>query len=345
MIRIRHWAAAALAAAIGLSGVPALAAPHAPFEATLPAGPKPWTHQRFDDAPSTFSFAVVSDLESGYRPGVFDVAAAELALLHPAFIMTVGDMIEGGTEDEALLNREWDAFDALAAKAPAPFFHVAGNHDMTNLTQRKVWEARYGARYYGFVYRDVLFMVLDTEDYSPERMQEIYRARADFLSLRKTDPAAAAKLPYTSMQESKTGEISPAQSAYFEKLIAAHPKVRWTIALMHKPVYARPGDKGLARIEAALKGRPYTILNGHLHRYSYAQRNGADYIMLGTTGGERAFDGSAGAMDHVMWITMTDHGPDIANLKLDGVLDKTGHVPAGGEALCLDHGGPHCPAP
>lgn len=66
--------------------------------------------------------------------------------------------------------------------------------------------------------------------------------------------------------------------------------------------------------------------------------------MLGTTGGGRAFDGSFGAMDHMMWITMTKDGPSIANLRLDGVLDKTGHVPAGGEALCLSSGKPPCPA-
>ena len=27
----------------------------------------------------------------------------------------------------------------------------------------------------------------------------------------------------------------------------------------------------------------------------------------------------------------------------NGVLDKTGHLPAGGDALCLDHGPPKCP--
>lgn len=320
--------ALALAVTLGAAAPPA-------FRNDIPKGPTPWTHTRFDDAPGDFAFAVVSDLESGYRPGVFDVAAAQLELMRPAFIMTVGDMIDGGTEDVALLNKEWDAFDALAAKAPAPFFHVAGNHDMTNLTQRQVWEKRYGRRYYWFVYKDVLFLVLDTEDYAPERMQQIYKMRADYLMARKTDPANASKLPYASLIESKVGEIGPDQVAYFQKVIADHPKVRWTIALMHKPAYNRQGPGGLAPIEAALQGRPYTILNGHLHRYSYAQLNGADHIMLGTTGGERSFDGSAGGMDHFMWITMTKDGPRIANLRLDGVLDKTGHVPAGGEALCI----------
>jgi hypothetical protein len=127
-------------------------------------------------------------------------------------------------------------------------------------------------------------------------------------------------------------------------VLAQNRKVRWTVLLMHKPVWNRTGEGGMGRIEAALKGRPYTVLSGHLHRYGYTARNGRDYLALGTTGGERAFDGSQGAFDHLMWITMTKDGPQIANLRLDGVLDKTGHIPAGGEALCLDHGGPKCPA-
>ena len=158
-------------------------------------------------------------------------------------------------------------------------------------------EARYGRRYYHFLYKNVLFLVLDTEDYSPARMQEIYKLRDDYLRAVDTDPAKAAKLPYASLMEAKVGEVSPEQSAYFEKVLAANRKARWTVLLMHKPVWNRPDDKGLGRIEAALKGRPYTLINGHLHRYSYTVRNGRDYIMLGTTGGGRAFDGSPGAMD------------------------------------------------
>ena len=324
---------------------PGLAAERgAAFQAPAMAGPKPWTNTRFDDAPGDFTFAVVTDLQSGYRKGVFEVAAAELGLLHPAFIITVGDLIDGGTEDAAKLNAEWDEFDARLAGTHAPFFHVGGNHDLTNMVQRRVFEARYGRRYYHFSYKGVLFLVLDTEDYPPARMAEIYHLRDDYLQALKTDPAKAETLPYATLMEAKVGEVGPEQSAYFERVLKAHPKARWTVVLMHKPAWRREDGHGLARIEAALKGRPYTLLNGHLHRYGYTTRNGQDYITLGTTGGGRAFDGSQGAMDHMIWVTMTRDGPSIANLKLDGVLDKTGHVPAGGDGLCLDHGGPKCPA-
>jgi 3',5'-cyclic AMP phosphodiesterase CpdA len=333
---VRIWLLAGLA--LTLAGC---AGDRLPFRGDALKGPV--THTRFQDAPGDFAFAVVSDLESGYRPGVFEVAMSQLDLMRPGFILTVGDMIEGGTEDERELVKEWDAFDARLKAQPAPFFHVAGNHDLTNLSQRKVWEARYGRRYSWFVYKDVMFLLLDSEDYSPAEMTEIYKQRADMLTMRKTDPAAAAKLPYASRLEAKVGEISPEQSAYFEAAIKANPGVRWTFVLMHKPVWQREDDLGLKRIEAALGSRGYTVLNGHLHRYAYSKRNGRDYIMLGTTGGERGFDGSAGALDHFMWVTMTKDGPSIANLRLDGVLDKQIAIPADGAKLCLDWGKPPCP--
>ncbi|WP_296597076.1 metallophosphoesterase [Phenylobacterium sp.] len=335
---MRRWIvglAAALAAVL-----PAAAGDFAPAPMK---GPTPWTSTRFDDAPGDFTFAVVTDLESGYRTGVFDVAVEDLKLLRPAFVITVGDQIDGGTEDEALLEREWTEFDARLAGLKAPYFHVGGNHDLTNLTQRKVWERRYGARYYHFAYKGVLFLVLDTEDYSPARFAEIYRMRADYLATRETEPEKARTLPYASLMEAKVGEVGDAQSAYFEKVIAANPTARHVVVLMHKPVWRRAGPGGLGRIEAALKGRPYTVLNGHVHRYSHTEKDGRDYVTLGTTGGEWADNDSPGAFDHIMWVTVTKDGPSIANLRLDGVLDKTGKIPAGGDRLCLSRRGPNCP--
>ena len=339
---MKRWIASLLLAMLSACAAPA-------FKSDIAGGPTPWTHTAFDDKPDDFSFAVVADLESGYRPGVFDVALAELKLLRPTFILTIGDMINGGTEDTQELTRQWDAFDARLEDS-APFFHIAGNHDMTNVTQRQVWAGRYGPRYYSFVYRNVLFLALDTEDYPEAKMREIYKMRADYIAARKIDPVGAEKLPYRALKESYSGEIGADQSAYFEKAIADNPNVRWTILLMHKPVYERDGDGGLSRIEAALASHPYTLLNGHLHRYSYSQRPTStgvkrDYIMLGTTGGERGFDGSAGAVDHFMWLTMGKDGPSIANIRLDGVFDKTGAIPADGAKLCLDFGAPPCPSP
>ena len=45
------------------------------------------------------------------------------------------------------------------------------------------------------------------------------------------------------------------------------------------------------------------------------------------------------SFDHVTLVTMTDEGPSIANLKLEGILDKTGHIPLDGDNLCFQASG------
>ena len=66
----------------------------------------PWTHSNFDDEFSKFAFALFSDLTGGEREGVFEVAVEQLRLLRPELIVSVGDLIEGGTMDHEQLARE-----------------------------------------------------------------------------------------------------------------------------------------------------------------------------------------------------------------------------------------------
>ena len=74
------------------------------------------------------------------------------------------------------MNAEWDELDAMLTTLEMPFFRVTGNHDIANQTAQQVWRERYGATHYYFVYRNVLFMVLDSEDNSrpapPSDMKE-----------------------------------------------------------------------------------------------------------------------------------------------------------------------------
>jgi hypothetical protein len=305
------------------------------FEHDISSRAKPWTAERVDRWPGKFAFAIFSDLYDGDRAGVFEVALAQLALLRPTFILSVGDLISGGSEDRQLLTKEWDRFDARARQAGAPVFHVGGNHDLTNQTMKDVFAERYGRTYYHFLYDNVLFLVLDSEDYAAERMRQIYLARDSAIKvLDGPHPELARDMTYFRMPERMTGEIGPAQSAYFQRVIADHPKVRWTFLFMHKPVWQRNGETSFAAIEAALAGRPYTVFNGHLHSYGHTVRGGHDYITLGTTSGSQAPQDSM-AFDHVTWVTLTDQGPTITNLRLEGILDRTGHVPAGGDSVCF----------
>lgn len=299
-------------------------------------GKLPWSPRGFDRHENQFQFAVFSDLTGGERDGVFAVAMEQLRLLRPEFAIGVGDLIEGGTEDHDRLNTEWDAFDRRVNRATARVFYVGGNHDLTNPAQWEVWNQRYGPRYYHFVYRNTLFLVLDSEDNSTERQQAIHDAReAAMARVAKEGWGIWGETEYAQIREAHTGTISAEQSDYFRKVIADHPDVRWTFLFLHKPVWKAENEKHFLAIEEALDNRPYTVFNGHNHDYVYSSRRGRDYIQLGTTGGVQ-LAGKQKAVDHLTLVTVSETGVDIANLEMAGIFDKSGKIPLNGEALCFE---------
>lgn len=300
----------------------------------------PWTHENFDAETDKFTFALFSDLTGGEREGVFELAVEQLRLLRPELIVSVGDLIEGGSMDHEQLTQEWNSFDERANRAHAPVFHVGGNHDLTNPDMWQVWEQRYGKRYYHFVYKNVLFLVLDTEDNPPEFQQYIHEIRLETIKVIAEQGwgEAAANTEYAKLEEASSGRIGSEQAAYFRGVIKQHPQVNWTFLLMHKAAWERADEENFSTIEAALADHPYTVFHGHLHAYRHQQRFTRDYIRLGTTGGSHT-SGKEMAIDHVTLVTMTTDGPDIANLRMSGIFDKTGKIPLKGEDMCLEHCG------
>ncbi|MFT7381822.1 MAG: 3',5'-cyclic AMP phosphodiesterase CpdA [Roseivirga sp.] len=305
----------------------------APFEHGIDAGPTPWNSISFNDDPEQFTFAIISDLNGGEREGIFSIAVEQINMLHPEFVLSVGDLIDGGTEDKAQLEKEWESFDNRAAKFNSPFFHLGGNHDLTNVVMREFWQNRYGPRYYHFKYKNILFLMMDSEDYEEERMQEIYIARAKAIEIMDgPNPELYPETAYYSMEERKTGEVSNAQNEYFEKVLAENQDVDWTFVFMHKPVWMRPTGNNLDRLESALGSSAYTVINGHVHDYSYKERNNRDYLTLGTTGGSQNPNGK-GAYDHITLVTMKKGEPSIINLKMEGMLNEHGSIPLNGDSL------------
>lgn len=296
-------------------------------------GPTPWTAVPEGRSDSSFTFAIITDLNSGEREGVFEVAVAQLNLLRPEFILSVGDLVDGA-EDITEVKKQYDSFDERAAKAKMPLFRTGGNHDLTSSLMRKFWEERYGRRYYHFVYQNVLFLVLDTEDYDEAFREKIHQAREEAIAILDGDhPEEYPSTDYYKMPERVTGKIEEDQNTYFEKVIKDNPNVRHTFILMHKPVWQREGEGNLSRIETALGSRDYTVINGHFHSYSYTSKNERDYIMLGTTGGGQN-PNDPNAFDHITLVSYNSDGPSIANIRMDGILDKTGKIPLNGEQYC-----------
>jgi calcineurin-like phosphoesterase family protein len=248
---------------------------------------KPWTHEKFYHDPEAFQFAIVSDRTGGHRPGVFGKAMGKLNLLQPEFVMCVGDLIEGYTEDNAIIDEQWDEFYKILKPLEAPFFFLPGNHDISNQTMREQWQQRFGRSYYAFLYHNVLFICMDSND-------------GDGVTL------------------------SDAQISYVKEVISQHTDVRWTMLLLHHPIWDYQDLSGFQEIELALEGRDYTVIAGHRHSYMYEERKGQNYLTLATTGGGSQLRGASfGEYDHIVWVTMTkDRGPVLVNVAVDGIIEK-----------------------
>ncbi len=253
-------------------------------------GPTPWTSLEMNDQSSQFQFAIVTDRTGGHRPGVFMDGVNKLNLLQPEFVMSVGDLIEGYTEDRKELNRQWDEFDAFVKQLQMPFFYIPGNHDITNQVMEDLWSARLGPNYYHFVYSNVLFLCLNSED----------------------QRRGAGK-----------GTISEEQFQYVKRVFTENPNVSWTLVFLHQPLWHQSDTKKWTDVEKLLSNRKHTVFTGHEHRYVKADRNNGKYFVLATTGGASRLRGpKLGEFDHVVWVTMTNQGPIIANLHLEGIWDE-----------------------
>src|SRR5262245_25054380 len=252
----------------------------------------PWNHLKLNNDPSIFRFAIVTDRTGGARAGVFERAIEQLNWLQPEFVVSVGDLIQGGNTDLDKINKQWQEFNGFIKRLEVPFFYVPGNHDISYPVMDKRWQELVGRRYYHFTYKGVLFLLLNTEDVPGHKT---------------------------------SGQFGAEQLAYVQCVLAENRQARWTLVFLHRPVWTYAGlDKtGWLDIEKMLAGRRYTVFAGHKHRYERFIRQGQRYYMLATTGGVSKLRGPAqGEFDHLVWVTMKQDGPVIANLLMQGIYPE-----------------------
>lgn len=254
-------------------------------------GPKPWTDKPALTDPQRFSIAIMTDRTGGHRPGIWMQAVERVNWLRPDFVVSVGDLIEGYTEDEAEIATQWSEFLGFIDKMEMKFFFVPGNHDVTNPKLHDIWRQHFGREWYSFDYRGVHFVCLNSED--------------------------------------PTTHIGDEQLAWLADDLAANQTARWTLLFLHKPLWVtaerdqragNPDSSNWNQVAILLGDRPHTVFSGHVHHYVQYDRNGREYYSLATTGGGSALRGVPyGEFDHIAWMTMEQDGPRVANLLLDGI--------------------------
>jgi predicted phosphodiesterase len=252
---------------------------------------KPWTNLNLNNDSAYFHFAVIPDRTGAHRSGVFEKGLEKINLMQPGFVVSVGDLIEGYTTDKKEIENEWTEFNGFLEKLSMPFFYVAGNHDYSNQIMADTWQQHFGADYYYFTYKNILFLCLNSED-----------------------GATALQHP----------DFSEEQVAFVKETLEKNLEVDWTMVFMHQPLWITPTAKNWLRVEQLLANRKHTVFTGHTHQYALHSRNNSDFFVLSTMGGVNKLRGKKyGEFDHFLWVTMTPNGPTYANLMLDGIDNKS----------------------
>lgn len=209
----------------------------------------------FSEAANDFHFSILGDRTGRAAPGVYERAWHEVNALHPAFVINVGDTIEGG--DDSRAEQEWLSLRPLWGQFELYF--TPGNHDIFSGASRKLYERQTKRpTSYSFDYQQAHFTVLDNSGSGelPESQLEFLRKDLE-----------------------KNKDKSP-------KFIFFH-RPFWIPYVMFKS-----GDFPLHQI--AKKYGVTAIINGHMHQFMYMTQDGIAYMVVGSSGGSISRGTNAG---------------------------------------------------
>ena len=205
-----------------------------------------WAQQSPD--PNSFRFAILGDRTGEPEPGVYEDVWKDVAAEKPAFILSVGDTIQGMNDRYA--EGQWREIDRLLLPYQRFPLHLApGNHDVWSSASERLFRQHSGALHYSFDYGAAHFTILDT---------------------------------------SRTAELSTAEVAFLEADLKAHAAQPLKFVISHRPswllkVALKNSNFGLHRL-AKHYGIRY-IIAGHIHQMLRFELDGVTYISMPSSGG------------------------------------------------------------
>ena len=225
-------------------------------------------------------FAILGDRTGGHVDHVYEEIVAEVEEMKPDFVMTVGDQIEGYTEDAATLNKQWDEYFEIVKPLTMPLYITPGNHDITTDAAEPVYFDRVGKPNYTFDVNNYHFIVLDVSRWE------------------------------------KSSELSHQQLQWLIYDLMSHKDAAKTLVFFHKPFWYNTVslDKPDTLHSLFVNFGVDAVFNGHFHSYFSARHDGIIYTAVGSSGGD------TGPLPHDLdfqftWVTLTDSTIDIAPIK------------------------------
>ena len=230
-------------------------------------------------------FAVLGDRTGGHVPGIFGKIVEEVERMKPDFVMTVGDLIEGYTEDTVVLKAEWEEFDSLIAPLSMPIYLMSGNHDITSAGMLDMYKRFVGEPNYSFDHRGIHFTILENGrwDSSDELPLEHINWLINDLENNKDAP--------------------------------------YKMVFMHVPYWEESTMEGKPDTLHSLFANygVDAVFTGHYHVYFTGRYDDIIYTGVGSSGGGTD-PGPTGLMYHFVWVTVDDKEIAIAPIKMGAVL-------------------------
>lgn len=116
----------------------------------------------------SFSFAISGDNRPANdelpQPQNFIDILNSIKTFNPAFYISTGDIINGGSNDAAIIKRQFSDYLKAVSILNCPIYIAAGNHEITTGTGRNSFDKLFdnnGKSYYYFKYQNVFFIILD----------------------------------------------------------------------------------------------------------------------------------------------------------------------------------------
>lgn len=234
-----------------------------------------------------YHFVVLGDSQFD-APATFNRMIDDLRHVQPAFVVQVGDMIEGYSSNLTQVRNEWRRFkDQIAPLDTISYLPVPGNHDLYNAEKKAdqklldLYRATWGDPYYSFEYRNARFVVLNTD--APDEEDTIGRDQMNWL--RDT---------------------------------LARSTAEHVFVFMHRPPLFLENAKAL---HALFKEHPVRyVFYGHHHHYHYQTKDDIHYVMTNAAADSAHAEERVGGFHHFLMVSVRDANVRYAVVKADAVL-------------------------
>jgi Icc protein len=208
------------------------------------------------NAKDDFDFGILGDRTGEPVEGVYEEAWREASLDRPAFVVTVGDTIQGG--NDRTVEREWEEAEAILA--PFRRYRILltpGNHDVWSPASERAY-IEYSKRplHYGFDYKQLHITVLDN---------------------------------------SRSDSFSTEELAFLERDLAAHENQPVKFIFSHRPAWILQvvlGNPAFPLHQLAARYRVKYVIAGHIHQMLHFDLDGVTYLSMASSGGHLREDKS-----------------------------------------------------